>query len=227
MAVTFTGTSTGKTYEVGKTYKNANGTTSTAQANGTFKNNSTGRVSVGSSQDPRVTWGSTGGGASSSGPSSKGGAASASKGGTGPGKPGVVSGSGYAGVGPGVANAGALSPARAGLPVTTQIWIGGQKAVHDTGWSDGADGEDRWGEWGGGMYGLGVMAADGAKYLGSQMTPKFHQDVAKLPKGLADSALDLAGYLDAQRSAVRGTTGTREVGVLPKASEIYKTGGGF
>lgn len=45
-------------------------------------------------------------------------------------------------------------------PEFTQIVMGGHNIVHDAGWSDGGDMEDRWGEWGGGIGGLGVMAAD-------------------------------------------------------------------
>lgn len=241
MAVTFTGTNTGKTYVEGQSYVSA-GRVYTAQSDGTFKTtNSNGqtRSTVGSSQDPRVTFGSTGGGSAASGGGGGRQQPVSAGGGTGPGRPGVVSGGGYPGAGPGAGPLAAgpvrQTAARAGMPVTTQIWIGGQKAAMDPGWSDGGDGEQRWGEWGGSLYGLGVMGADGVKWIGDQLTPKFHEDAAKLPKSLADGAVDLAGYLDAQRSAVLARDGYVSTNGFGSTSgtrndldgPFYRTGGGF
>lgn len=53
------------------------------------------------------------------------------------------------------------APKAADLPKTTRIMIGGRYLTLDTKWSDGADGEDRWGDVGGSIYGLGVMINDG------------------------------------------------------------------
>lgn len=54
--VWFTGTATGNKYTVGQSYSMA-GDTYTAQSDGTFRNERTGRSTVGSSQSPNVQWG--------------------------------------------------------------------------------------------------------------------------------------------------------------------------
>nr|QJB21601.1 MAG: hypothetical protein [Microvirus sp.] len=48
----------------------------------------------------------------------------------------------------------------------TPLVAGGYPIIHDRGWSDGGDYEQRWGEFGGGLAGLGVMAADVASTVG-------------------------------------------------------------
>lgn len=50
-------------------------------------------------------------------------------------------------------------------PVTTPVFAGGGELPRDDGWSDGGDFEQRWGEWGGGLAGMGVMLADGVTGL--------------------------------------------------------------
>lgn len=82
----FTGTSTGDRYTVGQTYSNGNGSY-VANADGSFTNVKSGRTDVGSSRDPRVTFG---------------GYSSLSSGSTGPGVSAVHSGGG-ASAGPGAA----------------------------------------------------------------------------------------------------------------------------
>lgn len=57
--VWFTGTNTGKVYVEGQRYTSA-GDTYRANRDGTFTNERTGRTSVGSSQDSRIQWGTTG-----------------------------------------------------------------------------------------------------------------------------------------------------------------------
>lgn len=59
MAVYFTGTNTGKTYKDGQKFETSRGTV-TAQKDGTFRNDATGQVSVGSSRDPNVKWAASG-----------------------------------------------------------------------------------------------------------------------------------------------------------------------
>lgn len=58
MATWFSGTSTDSKYEVGKSYIGSQGDRMTAQADGSFYNERTGRSSVGSSQDSSVQWSS-------------------------------------------------------------------------------------------------------------------------------------------------------------------------
>ena len=73
--VWFTGTNTGKVYVEGQRYTSA-GDTYRANRDGTFTNERTGRTSVGSSQDSRIQWGTTGSllsSGSSSGPGNGGG----------------------------------------------------------------------------------------------------------------------------------------------------------
>lgn len=59
MAVYYTGTSTGTTYKDGQKFETARGTV-TAQKDGTFRNDKTGQISVGSSRDPNVKWAASG-----------------------------------------------------------------------------------------------------------------------------------------------------------------------
>jgi len=125
MAITFTGTNTGKTYVAGQTYSNGNGTYR-ANADGTFTRQSNGGKTVGSSQSSSTVWGTTSTGALGSGAAGRaaaivyesrslsgsgGGKRPASAGGvsgSGAGKPGAVGGGGGApGAGPG--NPGAVA----------------------------------------------------------------------------------------------------------------------
>jgi len=102
MVVAFTGTSTGKVYVAGQKYSNGNGTY-TAQADGTFKNDKTGRSTVGSSQSDKVSFFNIGGGGGvSSGSKSTGSAGSAKGAGAGSSVVVVAGGKGAPGVGPGV-----------------------------------------------------------------------------------------------------------------------------
>lgn len=59
MAITFTGTSTGNTYQVGNQYS-MNGDVYTALRDGSFQNNRTGNTLEGSSNSPDVTWRASG-----------------------------------------------------------------------------------------------------------------------------------------------------------------------
>lgn len=58
MSVWFTGASTDDKYKVGQSYIGSSGDRMTAQADGSFYNERTGRVSVGSSQDSGTQWSS-------------------------------------------------------------------------------------------------------------------------------------------------------------------------
>lgn len=175
MATYFSGTSTKSFYKAGSVYQNGNGTYM-ALNNGQFVNMRTGRATVGSSQDPRVSFVRTSGGSLAA--SSTAGGARSKASGTGAGLPGVVAG-GAPGGGAGVprviatpSNRGAylMGAANPGIKVTP-VFAGGRRLPADLGWSDGAEGEDRWGDLGGSLYGLGVMAADfgGGAYVASTL----------------------------------------------------------
>lgn len=146
MPVTFTGTNTGNTYVAGQQYVSA-GRVYTANPDGTFSRpNADGsiRSTVGSSQDPRVTFGTTGGG--SVGPGAPRTVAGAT--GTGPGNPGVIGAGGRpVGGGAGLPPTIAGRVAAAGvMPRTTQLWVGGYPLARDLGTSDAQDFEDRYGD---------------------------------------------------------------------------------
>lgn len=164
MAVTFTGTNTGKVYVEGKTYSNGNGTYR-ANADGSFTNLNTGRTAVGSSQSDKVVFGTTslgsgGGGSKGTGAGTSGVKASGSGSGAGTGGVVVAGGKGPVGTGPGVPSAvqpggkgaflggGFLSgqPVAAGPGKITDVWIGGFKMPQDRGTSDAGDIEQRYGE---------------------------------------------------------------------------------
>lgn len=216
----FSGTSTGDRYTVGQTYSNGNGSY-TANADGTFTNQRSGSTLVGSSQAAGVQWGgyesiAGGGGAalwsndpqwqgnggsqySSEGPAS---AHVASRGGSvtsGPGNPRV--GARGSGLSLGVSGAGfAGSLGVADYEPITPIRVGGENLRLDSSTSDGGTGEQRWGEWGGGLYGLGVMARDGASVVFKPGA--VEADLAKLPAWAAETAVDAARMLDERKKAV-------------------------
>lgn len=127
--------------------------------------------------------------------------------GSGPGNAAVSTGTGGVGTGPGAAavtvgdqpkataaQPGAAAIKRGGsltLPKTTGIMVGGNWLNLDKFTSDGGDGEDRWGDLGGSIYGLGVMAMDGwsiaSKWTGEQ-TAKGKEAMAK--KGRFENQYD-------------------------------------
>lgn len=163
----FTGTSTGNTYNVGQQYSTSRGVVE-AQADGTFKNISTGQSSKGSSEAVAIASSFLGSGSSG---------AEASHGYSG-GKQSVKvefgSGAGNARAGtegaqaspqggPGAARVtsqgGFFSGVSDAFKTTALHWGGMEMNLNHTN-SDGGDFEDRWGEWGGGLAGLVVMGAD-------------------------------------------------------------------
>lgn len=177
MAVYFSGTNTGQFYQAGKVYSNGNGSY-VANADGSFTNLNTGRTAVGSSQSDKVTFvvtsslGASGSGAGQSS-ASTGGKAAASA--AGPGKAVVVSPNapvvGVPTAGPGVPavktsggtvlGGGFLTPvAGQGPKQVTRLYFDGIPVPIDLRTSDGGDAEQRWGEWGGGIAGIGVMLQD-------------------------------------------------------------------
>lgn len=179
----FTGTSTGSTYNVGQQYSTSRGVVE-AQADGTFKNVSTGQKSAGSSEAVRVaetfrSYGSSDSGASDGYSGGKQSVKVQFSGG--PAHGGSGSGAGQ------VQSAGGRSTVQrgAGAPVvasqagffsgfgddfkTTALYWGGGKLNLNFSNSDGGDFEDRWGEWGGALAGLGVMAADYQHMAASEM----------------------------------------------------------
>lgn len=238
----FTGTSTGKTYEVGKQYVSA-GDVYTANANGTFTNERSGRTNVGSSQSPTALFGgyqslsSPLPGLWSNDPDWRG------SGGSGPGNAGASSAPGYAGRGPGVSgSAGDVVSSGPGSPVvrkasagsfltiaggnlamgsklnkTTRLAWSGDELNLDRTTSDGGEGEQRWGEWGGALYGLGVMFNDGLHGVGVN-TEKLWTDVGtngnptKWAPDLADAAIDFAGYLGERKAEINEKKRRQEVG---------------
>jgi hypothetical protein len=88
----------------------------------------------------------------------------------GPGSGGSRLGAEPVGSGPGlgVITVGPAFDWEYGKSTRTPIQIGGSWVPIDEGFSDGGDFEQRWGEFGGSVAGLGVMAADGWKWAASQ-----------------------------------------------------------
>lgn len=243
MTAWFTGTSTGNTYNVGQNYRNADGSTSRANADGSFTNNNTGRTSVGSSQSTSVLRGNSSLGTSN-------------RGGSGPGVPsagtGVIrtAGPGVAGVAPGgvpVAAGAAVNPGVAGSgsgwwsvgtpSQLTQIVMGGRNVPMDTGMSDGETMEARWGDFGGSLGGLGVMFMDGLA-AASVRTDVVGRAIAGTPGAIASGAIDFAGFLDARRTEVLSRVGPARDGYsgatygnrsipLGGGGDRWMTGGGF
>lgn len=230
----FKGTSTDREYTVGQSYT-MGGQSWTAQSDGSFSNSKTGQSLVGSSQemaddkyrdksDTAYILGGIKSGAITYVPPSQ----STS----GPGNGLVVSGPGNPGSGPGVPNAvqagrrsTGITLSGAGPEKTTELYSKGKKLAIDKSTSDGADWEDRWGEWGGGLAGLWVMANDLAtmadvKHGGIIRNDRVVQDMSAAPAVIRDGMIDFAGYLDERR---------REnlPGRMTSTGELYKTGGGF
>lgn len=146
---------------------------------------------------------------------------------SGPGGSGVVAGSVAASGG------GAGKPGKDGDLKTTRIVINGYDLPLMRNTSDGGDGEDRWGDVGGSIYGLGVMLGDGwsvgSGYVRDQSAKgqKLIDERARLPKqqetmwdvfapAVAERWNEFAGY-----GFGAGTHGDR-----PLATGT-KTGGGF
>lgn len=171
MAKSFQGTSTGRTYEAGRLYSNGNGTFR-AEADGSFTNVKSGKSLEGSraavaAAEARAERGDYSGYVQH-----------LVRPGVGPGvgvnsngvamPSGVSTGSGNAAV----ASSTAAISSDDGPAKTTPLFFGGLRLGHDPSTSDGGDYEDRWGEVGGAVMGLGVMVKDlsaGANaYLQSQ-----------------------------------------------------------
>lgn len=233
--VAFTGTSTGNKYTVGRSYT-MGGQAYRANADGSFTKESTGRTLVGSSRDPDVTFyerplGNSGGvnRSPSNGPGSNGALSDNGRGvspGTGPGNPAVVQNG---------AKWGGWLAAKSillggGEPAdTTQIVIGGKAVIHDRGFSDAGEFEQRFGEseflspgW---FYGWGVTGADAAKSFGVR-TDKIGNFLWEAPGKLLDGAVDFAGYLDQRKIQIQQEKSRRPGGFNGQAT-TFVTGGGF
>lgn len=78
----------------------------------------------------------------------------------------------------------------------TPLMAGNNKLGLDRGWSDGQTYEDRWGEFGGGVAGLGVMAAD----LIRTAREKDIQVTQDHKRNLAQTIYDFGGWLDRNTS---------------------------
>lgn len=184
----FTGTSTGTKYEVGKGYSTANGTVY-AQADGSFYNPNTGKSSAGSREavaeamlykahtggnNETVSDGSHGGKQTVRVAFSGGGSGAhqaATPGATrepqrGPGNPVVTSHGGF------------FSGVMEDLETQLMVWDGRVMNTRKD-ISDGGDGEQRWGEWGGALYGLAVMAADYQNMIGGEASNNLSQRQAE------------------------------------------------
>ena len=227
MAVTFTGTSTGKTYVEGQYYQSGNGDIKRANADGTFTNTRTGQVTVGSSQSDRVTWGTTGDGGHDNGAVGTRGVQPSSGGGSGAGREGVVSGdSRSVGAGPGgpAARQGAGAAVRGsvlgggfltGTPdETTDLYWNGVKLPKNAGTSDAQDWENRGGEVMGDLVGLGVIVGDFGSAI---LTDRVGQDLSKTPGWVSDGVVGFASHLDQERHRV----------LSERTPGDYYTGGGF
>lgn len=81
----------------------------------------------------------------------------------------------------------------------TPVYVGGLRLEPDRGWSDGGVAEQRYGEFGGSIIGLGVLGADVAKAL-TIRTDKIGLAIQRTPSTLVDGAIDFARWLD-QRKA--------------------------
>lgn len=163
----FTGTSTGSTYKVGQEFSTSRGTV-VAQADGTFRNKNTGQVSQGSSHqvaEARTLIGKSRQGDSPSGEGFGGKQSVRVTFGSGPGAGSAgTRGSAMAPIkGPGAAKvasqAGFFSGVASNIETQLLYW-GGKRLNTRKDISDGGDFEQRWGEWGGAIAGLGVMGSD-------------------------------------------------------------------
>lgn len=167
---------------------------------------------------------------------------------TGPGAPGASTNGGGTGTGPGNPGAVAGRPRTAGSgtrlaiaeggPETTPIFAGGSRVPADLGWSDGADFEDRWGEWGGALAGLGVMGADGLE-AASVRTERIAEDLMGIPQWAASGVLWAARMADQTRSAGGLPSGLptnhyqntwieqNQTARFGADGTVWRTGGGF
>lgn len=112
-------------------------------------------------------------------------------------------------------------------PEYTQIVIGGHKMKQDPGWSDGGDFEDRWGEVGGAIGGLGTMGADLWRTFNSNFAPSsgyvprggnaWETTVGPAFYDAAGWAVDLWNDNNAVMSSAR----------LDATGNVVRTGGGF
>lgn len=222
--VAFTGASTGSVYKVGQSYSSA-GRTYTAQADGSFKTTNrdgTVRSVSGSSQSETATFyhsaslASGGGGSAKSGAGKGAAAAAAVK--------AAAKSVPYTGNGPGALPSGSVT-----MPKTTQLFWDGVPLPMARGISDGGDFEQRWGEFGGGIGGLGVMAADLSSGV---FKPKLYEDLSAAPGAVASGAISFAGFLD-QRKQQLASEQMRKSGVYQRTydgvprSVGWRTGGGF
>lgn len=160
----FTGTSTGRSYDVGQSYSTSRGTV-VAQSDGTFRNVNTGQVRRGSSDAVAEATTFRGGGGGNASNGYYGGKQTVKVTfGSGPGNSGVATGGGRgATTGPGVAKVASKAGFFSGVAgdIETQLLYWDGKKLNTRGdISDGGDFEQRWGEWGGAMAGLGVMFSD-------------------------------------------------------------------
>lgn len=107
------------------------------------------------------------------------------------------------------------TPSASGSPVgdITSLWAFGSPLDLDPNFADGELGEQRWGEVGGSLYGLGVLAADLVKM--STFNPDAAMSSAK------SGVVDFAAFLDAQRERViRERTRTTGGGNYPTWTDI-------
>lgn len=247
MTIYFSGTDTGQFYQAGRVYENGNGQYR-ANGDGSFTNLGSGRTAVGSRDSDTAVFINTNTGMGSSSGSGAGqpraSSGGGSGGGAGPGNAGAVIGSGQstgagagnpgavskpAANGGGVASAGFLSMLRMDAVTgfkTTTIYVDGKPAPKAN-WSDGGDGEDRWGEWGGALYGLGVMVADG--YVGTT----FKAD--KASADLASAAADFGTFVLDRRNGIKAEQGWDAYTADKRLDQrravdtagVWQTGGGF
>lgn len=223
----FTGTSTGNRYNVGQSYSMA-GDVYTARADGTFQNERTGRATVGSSREVAAAGlsGLTGGGPGNSrvatapvasqqvrqavarqGESPSSAAVKA-----------VPNGAQSGGASANLAGARAADVAEARarreqysnlrladlpprkFPKSEQQLYLGTYAVPHINVSDGGVAEERYGDLGGAIWGVGVLGADGV-VVASDMIVRGAQAAGWNP---VQGAVDFAGYLDTRKEALGG-----------------------
>lgn len=237
----FAGTSTGRQYTVGATYS-MGGQTYTANRDGSFTSQQTGRTLVGSSQSPNVA---RSGGTSIAGDDVRAAAERglaqelarrngvavtagpgarlvASRPGAGPGPVPNAAPSQNAGVGPGAPGAiraqnvaearrrasefsnltlSDLPPRK--FPKSEQQMYIGTYALPHVNVSDGGVAEERYGDFGGAIWGMGVLAVDG--YVTAvDVGVKASQAAGFDP---AAAAVDFARYLDERKAAVPKQSG--------------------
>ncbi|KKB09523.1 hypothetical protein [Devosia chinhatensis] len=99
---------------------------------------------------------------------------------------------------------------------TTDLFVGGRKLAKDEGTSDGGDFEDRWGEWGGAIAGIGVMLSDHWQILQEYNRASVEAEPLRGGGGF-DRIVKSWGEMVQQNSSAR----LRQDGV------VVKTGGGF